>query len=167
MDNQSKDQFRITKPRAVVRWQDGTHDNHRVCTDCSKLDCKCPVYPDSYREIVTKKSYIDWMEENGRRNEDDELAELPTANPDVLSQGVEAFFAGEEDLSVEHDILTAAVGTLTDAQKRVWDLCMKENPVTHEIAAKMLGISRSAVTQHLQAAVKKVEKYCKNFSREN
>jgi hypothetical protein len=50
--------------RCSVRWADGTYDAQRICILCDTETCKDPVYKDCYKEIVTKKSYWNWMEQN-------------------------------------------------------------------------------------------------------
>lgn len=73
--------------RASVRWNDGTYDASRICDECGRHDCSYPVHKDSYKEIVTKKSYWNWLEENGKRiakTGQQEFIESSKANPDTL-----------------------------------------------------------------------------------
>ncbi len=50
--------------KATVRWHDGTYDSKRICVECGKMNCKYPVYPDYYKEIVVRKSYYKTFEED-------------------------------------------------------------------------------------------------------
>lgn len=73
--------------KCVVRWHDGSHDNNRTCLDCGLENCPNPVYKDYYKEIITKKSYWNWVEGNAATNGKggmDEYIEPMLANPDTL-----------------------------------------------------------------------------------
>jgi hypothetical protein len=50
--------------RQSVRWADGTFDAKRTCDECGLDTCAYPVHKDYYAEIVTTKTYWNWMEEN-------------------------------------------------------------------------------------------------------
>ena len=72
-----------------VTWADGSHDDSRVCSECLAGDCQIPVHGsltsegDGYGELVSK-SYWNWMEENGTRDDEGNLVEDVFANPDTL-----------------------------------------------------------------------------------
>lgn len=53
-----------------VRWNDGSYDHSRVCDECGLENCLFPVHKDFYKEIVTKKTYWNWMEENNKTEDD-------------------------------------------------------------------------------------------------
>lgn len=73
--------------KSLVRWNDGTYDGVRTCRECGLDNCKDPVYGDFYKEIVTKKSYWNWIEENAERKQNagqQEFIEPIRSNPDAL-----------------------------------------------------------------------------------
>lgn len=59
--------------RAAVRWADGTYDASRTCIECGLDNCPFPVYKDCYKEIISKKSYWNWMEENNKKESSDDI----------------------------------------------------------------------------------------------
>lgn len=86
----------------VVRWQDGSHDNNRTCEICglgpvdhnNSSTCQYPVYKDYYKEIITKKTYWDYLESatctsyvpsDKRRGTSKDIHEPDLANPDNLT----------------------------------------------------------------------------------
>lgn len=58
--------------RSSVRWLDGTYDSSRACDECGLENCQYPVHNDCYKEIVTKKTYWKWMEENNLKENGEE-----------------------------------------------------------------------------------------------
>ncbi len=115
-----------------VRWQDGSYD----------------PYHDNYREIVTKKSYWNWVEENAPQDEDGVYIESAIANPDSLmaTRFVEPVLTEDQD-----EIRQAAFNQLTPRQKEVWDLVMRQG-FTEEEASSKLNVERVTVQTHLNRA---------------
>lgn len=81
--------------QCVVRWNDGTYDRNRICDQCHRSDCKYPTYSESerYKEVITKKSYWDWLDKMGNEEGEKshsagawELIEPVIANPDMLQE---------------------------------------------------------------------------------
>lgn len=82
-------------PKSVVRWNDGTYDKKRKCDECGLDNCSYPVYNDCYKEIITKKTYWNYLEtksnedylpsEDNRGTSDTSASfENSIANPDLL-----------------------------------------------------------------------------------
>lgn len=60
--------------RSSIRWADGTYDSSRTCDECGLETCQYPVHNDVYKEIISKKSYWDWMAQNNLKEGSDELS---------------------------------------------------------------------------------------------
>ena len=59
--------------QASVRWADGSYDHTRTCILCGRATCKDPVYKDFYKEIITTKSYWNWLEQNNLKEDSNEI----------------------------------------------------------------------------------------------
>lgn len=122
----------IKKSNSGVRWQDGSYD----------------PYQERYKEVVTKKSYWNWVEENSPQDETGVYIESPMANADVLADATDAQPVLTED---QDDMRNAAYDQLSPRQKEVWDLAMREGRPQSEVAER-LSISQPAVCKLLNAA---------------
>jgi DNA-directed RNA polymerase specialized sigma24 family protein len=131
--------------KALVRWQDGTYD----------------AYADNYREIVTKKSYWDWVEGNNVTDEDGLLVESFRANPDVLTEDQGITYVPTRHESVLDVIKREAFTKLTPKQQDVWTLCMVQGR-SEQDAANILDSTRPAVNQRLILAREKFAAYCES-----
>lgn len=137
---------RINEHRYRVRWQDGTLN----------------PYEDRYKEITTKQTYTEWMESNQPYGRDDagSYNEGVPSNPDILSdEDIESAdqlnAAFESSLSpAEKTARQKAYASLTDKQKEVWGLVMRDGRSEHE-AALVLGLSRTTVMDRLIGAKNK------------
>jgi DNA-binding CsgD family transcriptional regulator len=140
--------------KTLVRWQDGTYDNELLLPEE-----KCGG--EHYREIITKKSYVDYAAEKGL-GDADESRELSAANPDVIEEAFN-FGPGEAHPRASRIIMTQAVKSLTAEQLQVWKLCMSsKNPKSETQAARILGISQPAIHYRLAGAIKRVTEFCES-----
>lgn len=126
-----------------VTWRDGTNDFSRTCSICRGPQCQQPVHlPERYAEVVTRSTY--WAIYNSSTQ-----AESAYGNPDQL---YEEDVIGAYQSKETHDELSQdAYSQLTDKQKEVWDLVMRQG-LSEEQAAEKLETSRPAVQNRLRGA---------------
>lgn len=152
----------MVKRKTLVRWQDGSYDKHiEKCEGCP--DDHYEAGEDHYKEITSNQGYHEWLmgQRTSMDNPDnaEDLYEPKRANPDSLTAGEDEFWAGGEAYPpVMLARLEAAVASLTEQQRAVWELVyVKGKP--HEEAATLLGIGQPAVSRCAARAMDRVKEY--------
>lgn len=150
----------MAKRKTLVRWQDGSYDTHQEkCTGCG-VD-HYVVEEDTYKEIVTNQSYHDWLmgKQKTKGDAEMEIRESTRANPDRLTAGEDEFWRGGDSKPPSQLArLEAAVATLTEKQRAVWEMVYVEGK-TEEDAAALLEITHQTVHEHATRALAKVREY--------
>jgi DNA-directed RNA polymerase specialized sigma24 family protein len=155
----------MTMKKASVRWQDGSHDPYG---GQKQGDERAPFGTDGYKEIQTAQTYWDFMQQHAPFGftEDGAVKEATSASPDVMSDedvaGAEPFIRNEAITDEQVALMDEAFDLLSDKQKEVWQLCMRDGLSERE-AGSALGISHIAVHKRLSSAKLTVQ----NFLREN
>lgn len=101
---------------------------------------------------VYSSPYWDFMERNGRRDDDGFILEYPTANPDVLAEA-------PENNTEWRDLLKEVFRDVKLSQRE--RMVLREfsfSDATEEKVAERIGITRRAVRIYLHRAKKKCEK---------
>lgn len=164
-------QWRNHSERIVV-WGDGTYDTSRSCNECGSLVCKSPVHSDHYKEIGTTVletreaeqglNYWAWTHSNqpGKRDHDGEIVSTENifANPDGLAANALRVSGVEEE---QHALAQEAFEQLTDKQKEVWQLIMRDQ-CSQTDAAIRLNITQQAIEKHLRYAKAKYTEYLRS-----
>lgn len=139
--------------KTLVKWQDGTYDNEALLPHE-----KCGG--EHYREVITKKSYVDYAADRGLGDSETESHESWAANPDIAESTFD-FGVGEAQPRASRIIMDQAIKQLTPKQREIWRLCMsatKAKSVTE--AAAILKLDHSTVSRQLAAATRAVTKFC-------
>lgn len=140
-----------TEKRNVVRWQDGTYDPYHVPSFKRQWIGPYGVVGELLSdEVETTNGYWEWAETNLPKDEDGMVVEGTLANPDSLTS---TELLEDQVLSSESidSLRNQAYLQLTEKQKEVWDLCMRQGQTENQ-AAISLKISRTTVQDRLNAA---------------
>lgn len=152
----------MAKRKTLVRWQDGLYDRHlEKCEGCTGNHYESEQ--EQYKEVISNKGYHEWLMGNQRAgdNVDDsgDYFEPLRANPDKLIEGDDSFWTGGEAYPPSQLAqLEAAVATLTEQQRAVWDLVYVQGK-SHEDAAATLKIKQPAVSRCAARALARVKKF--------
>lgn len=149
----------MAKRKTLVRWQDGTYDVHLPKCESCGVD-HYVAGEEKYREVSKRSSAVRGTTERGSEDmEEQKQKEAVFSNPDSLTTDEGVFWGGGEAYPpASLARLEAAVATLTDRQREVWELIYVKGKAQEE-AAKLLGISQPAISEHAATAMAKVRKF--------
>jgi len=176
MNNQWRDNANL-----MVIWADGSYDSSRKCDMCRGINCPTPLHEDHYKEVgqaqfeiedanastsdlEMTRGYWDWMHTNqphgSFHDHDGDLVtpESAFANPDSLAE-TPARSSGITEQQTQW--LEEARQLLTDKQREVWDLVMREQ-MPQVIVAAQLKIDASQVVRRLDRAKERIEEYLRS-----
>lgn len=103
--------------------------------------------------------YWESVQERKSRSYDDKFHEDPAANPDMLGEDYrfdESISEGQQD---QVELISDALDILTEKQRQVVELCGYNGSSINE-AARQLQLDVKTVYEHLEAARRKIKKYC-------